>query len=277
MPAVSELSGEIAVVTGAAQGIGEACARALAEAGARVAVTSWDIERAQKMADALGGAAAGHQGFALDISSSDSVNAAAAAIAAAMGAPTIAVNSAGINKIGPAEDFTDEDWERVIDVNLTGTYRVNRAFGRLMLAAGKGSIVNIASMIGPSNALPGRAPYAATKAGVVGMTRVLAIEWAARGVRVNAILPGPVQTPMVMDAVARGILDLNAVTDRSPAGRIAQPADIGRAVRLLCSPDAGFVTGQAINVDGGYSLFGAAHAASIIPGRAAAPAEAHDA
>lgn len=274
---MSELTGEIAVVTGAAQGIGEACARALAEAGARVAVTSWDLERAQRKADELGGAAAGHKGFSLDISSTESVDAAAAAIAAELGTPTILVNSAGINRIGPAEDFTDEDWETVIDVNLTGTYRVDRAFGRLMLAAGKGSIVNIASMIGPTNALPGRAPYAATKAGVVGLTRVLAIEWASRGVRVNAVLPGPVQTPMVMEAVRKGILDLSAVTDRAPIGRIAQPEDIGRAVRMLCSPDAGFVTGQAVSVDGGWSLFGAAHSATIIPGRAAAPPEAHDA
>lgn len=263
---MSALAGEIAVVTGAAQGIGEACARALADAGARVAVTSWDRERAVAMADALGGAAAGHAGFALDIKDTASVDRAAAAIAEELGIPTILVNCAGINKIGPAELFTDEDWERVLDVNLTGTFRCCRAFGLLMLAAGKGSIVNIGSIAGAVTALPGRAPYAASKAGVVGLTRVLAIEWAARGVRVNAVLPGPVLTPLVQRAIDDGILDVDEISSRTPAGRIAEPSDIAGAVVMLCTAGANFVTGQSLTVDGGYTMFGAAHAATKIPG-----------
>jgi NAD(P)-dependent dehydrogenase (short-subunit alcohol dehydrogenase family) len=264
---VSALAGEIAVVTGAAQGIGEAVALALAGAGARVAVTSWDRERAVATAERLGGAAAGHAGFSLDIASTASVDAAAAAIAETLGTPTILVNSAGINRIGPAELFSDEDWEHVLDVNLTGTYRCCRAFGLRMLAAGRGSIVNIASIAGPVTALPGRAPYAASKAGIVGLTRVLAIEWAARGVRVNAVLPGPVRTPMVLAAISRGILDEGEIVARTPAGRLAEPVDIAGAVVLLCGQGAGFVTGQSLVVDGGYTMFGAAHEATRIPGR----------
>jgi NAD(P)-dependent dehydrogenase (short-subunit alcohol dehydrogenase family) len=131
-----------------------------------------------------------------------------------------------------------------------------------MLAAGRGSIVNIASITGPLVGMPGRAPYASSKGGVVGLTRTLAVEWASRGVRVNAVLPGPVRTPMVIDAIEEGILDEREIIDRTPAGRLALPEDVAGAVVLLCSPGAGFVTGQTVTVDGGYSAFGAAHPAS---------------
>ena len=178
------------------------------------------------------------------------------------------VNSAGVNRIGPAESFTDEDWEYVLDVNLTGTYRCCRAFGARMLAAGRGSIVNVASIIGPELAMPGRAPYAASKAGIVGLTRVLGIEWAGRGVRVNAVIPGPVRTPMVAQAIADGVLVESEIDDHTPAGRLAEPEDVAGAVVLLCSPQSGFVTAQTLVVDGGYSMYGAAHPASRLPGHA---------
>ena len=264
MSARSVLAGEVAVVTAAVQGIGEAIARSLAEAGATVAVTYRDEARAEAVARALG---EGHAGFALDVRSTASVNEAAEAVAKRLGEPTILVNNAGVNRIGPTETMSDEDWELVLDVNLTGAFRCCRAFGSRMLAAGRGSIVNVASIIGPLTAMPGRAPYAASKAGVVGLTRILAIDWAARGVRVNAVLPGPTMTPMVADAIERGILVEQEIVDRTPAGRLATPADVGAAVVLLCSPEAGFVTGQALAVDGGYTIYGAAHPVSRAPRR----------
>ncbi len=262
---MGRLEGEVAAVTGARHGIGEAIARALAEAGARVAVTHHDPSVAEALAVAIGPE---HAGFALDVRSTASVDAAAAAVARRLGEPTVLVNSAGINRIGPAETFPDGDWNEVLDVNLTGLFRCCRAFGSRMLASGRGCIVNIASIIGPQVAMPGRAPYAASKAAIVGLTRVLGVEWAGRGVRVNAVLPGPVRTPMVERAIEDGFILEQEVIDRTPAGRFATPEDVARAVVLLCSADAGFVTGQTLVVDGGYTAYGAAHPATRLPGHA---------
>lgn len=253
------LEGEIAVVTGATKGIGEAVARALADAGARVAVTSRDPVATAGVAASIGDA---HLGIELDVRSTASVEAAAAEIASQLGTPTILVNNAGVNRIGAAELMTDDDWDAVVDVDLTGVFRCCRVFGTQMLAAGGGAIVNVASIIGARVGMPGRAPYGAAKAGVVGLTRVLAVEWADRGVRVNALLPGPVRTPMVAEAMARGIVDERDVVDHTPAGRLAEPEDVAGAVVALCDPRNAFVTGQLIAVDGGYSAYGAAHPAS---------------
>ena len=253
------LEGEVAVVTGASKGIGEAVARALAEAGAQVAVTSRDPVATAAVAASLG---EGHLGIAMDVRSTSSVDAAAVAIGERLGTPTILVNNAGVNRIGAAELLSDDDWELVIDVDLTGVYRCCRAFGGLMLTAGRGSIVNVASITGAIVGMPGRAPYGAAKAGVVGLSRVLAVEWADRGVRVNALLPGPVRTSMVDLAIEGGFIDERELVDRSPSGRIAEPADIAGAVVALCDPRGAFVTGQAIAVDGGYATYGAAHRAS---------------
>jgi NAD(P)-dependent dehydrogenase (short-subunit alcohol dehydrogenase family) len=260
---MGSLAGEVAVVTGARAGIGAAIARELAGSGARVGVTHHDQAVAEALAAELGPE---HLGFALDVRSTPSVDAAAAAVAERLGETTVLVNSAGINKIGPAELFTDEEWTSVLDVNLTGLYRCCRAFGRRMLAARRGCIVNVASIIGPQVGMPGRAPYSASKAGIVGLTRVLGVEWAGRGVRVNALLPGPVRTPMVETAIAQGIVVEQEVVDRTPAGRWGTAEDVARTVVLLCGPDATFVTGQTLVVDGGYTAYGAAHPATRIPG-----------
>ena len=257
------LAGEVAVVTGARHGIGAAIAVALARAGARVAVTHHDGAVAADVAGSLGPE---HVGIALDVRSTESVDAAAVETARLLGEPTVLVNSAGVNRIRPAESFSDEDWALVLDVNLSGVYRCCRAFGGRMLAGGRGSIVNVASIIGPEVAMPGRAAYGATKAGIVGLTRVLGVEWAGRGVRVNAVVPGPVRTPMVAQAIADGVLVESEIVDHTPAGRLAEPEDIASAIVLLCSPDARFVTGQTLVVDGGYSMFGAAHPATRLPG-----------
>jgi NAD(P)-dependent dehydrogenase (short-subunit alcohol dehydrogenase family) len=253
------LHGDVAIVTGAGKGIGEAIAVALAAAGARVAVTSRVAADAERVAASLG---SGHTGLGLDVRSSAAVDEAVTAAAEALGTPTILVNNAGVNQLGPSESYPDDAWERVLDVNLTGVFRCCRAVGALMLEAGHGSIVNVASILGATVGMPWRAPYASSKAGVVGLTRTLAVEWADRGVRVNALLPGPVRTSMVATAIAQGAVDEQQVIDHTPAGRWALPADIADAVLLLCAAEARFITGQALVVDGGYSTFGAAHPAS---------------
>lgn len=257
------LDGEVAVVTGATKGIGEAIARLLASEGARVAVTARDGAAAESIAASFG---EGHLGLALDVRSTVGVDGAAERVCELLGVPSILVNNAGINRIGPAESFTDEDWAAVLDVNLTGVYRCCRAFGTHMLAAGRGSIVNISSLSARMG-LPGRAPYAASKAGIVGLTHTLGAEWAGRGVRVNAVLPGPVRTPMVAEGIARGVLNEQEIVERTPAGRLGLPDDVAGAVLLLCLPGAGFVTAQTLVVDGGYTMFGAAHGASEITSR----------
>ncbi len=253
------LDGEIAVVTGASQGLGEAIARALAAAGARVAVTSRDAARCSALAEELGD---GHLGIAIDVTRRDSIEAAAERVAAELGEPTVLVNNAGVNRIGPAETMSDADWSLVLDVNLTGVFVCCQVFGSRMLASGRGSIVNVASITGVEIGMRGRAPYAASKAGVVGLTRVLGIEWAGRGVRVNAIAPGAIRTPMFDSAVARGVLDEGMVIDRMPMGRLAEPEDVARAVLLLAAPESGFVNGQTLVVDGGYTAYGDAGPAS---------------
>ncbi len=262
---MSDLAGEIAVVVGASQGIGEAIAQTLAGAGARVVATSRDGATAEHLAASLG---EDHLGLALDVRSTESVDAAAASVLESLGTPSILVNNAGINHIGPAESFTDEDWEAVLDVNLTGVFRCCRAFGGMMLAEGRGSIVNISSL-SATMGLPGRAPYAASKAGIVGLTHTLGAEWAGRGVRVNAILPGPVLTPMVADGLARGVLDEREIAERTPAGRLGMPEDVAGAVLLFCLPEAGFITAQTLAVDGGYTKYASAHGSSEIVTRVA--------
>ena len=253
------LDGDVAIVTGAGKGIGEAVARALAGAGARVAVTGRVAADAERVAASLG---AGHVGIGMDVRSSAAVDEAVAAATAALGTPTILVNNAGVNRLGPAESYPDDDWERILDVNLTGVFRCCRAVGARMLAAGQGSIVNVASISGAVVGMSWRAPYASSKAGVVGLTRTLAVEWGGRGVRVNALLPGPVRTSMIAVAIEQGAVDEAQVIDHTPTGRWAEPGDVADAVLLLCAPEARFVTGQALVVDGGYTTWGSTHPAS---------------
>jgi len=259
---VASLEGQVAVVTGARDGIGGAISRVLAAAGARVVVTHHDGLVANEVAANLG---QGHIGMQLDVRSTMSVEAAANRVSELLGSVTILVNSAGINRIRPAESCSDDDWEAIVNVNLTGVFRCCRAFGSRMLTGGGGAIVNIGSIVGLESAMPGRAPYAATKAGVVGLTRVLGVEWVGRGVRVNAVLPGYVRTSMVAQRIAEGVLSEREIVDHTPAGRLARPEDIAQTVAWLCSPEAHFITAQTIVVDGGYSAYGAPRAASCMP------------
>lgn len=252
------LDGDVAVVTGAGKGIGTAIAYALAEAGARVIVTSRREEDAERVASGLG---SGHMGIGMDVTSTAQVEDALARAISAIGVPTVLVNNAGINRLSPSESVTDTDWDDIVAANLSGVFRCCRTFGSAMLANGGGSIINLASVIGAEIGMPWRAPYGASKAGVVGLTRVLAVEWAPRSVRVNALLPGPTRTPMVAAAIENGLVDPQAVVDRSPMGRFAEPRDIASATLLLAAPESAFITGQVIAVDGGFSVYGAPHPA----------------
>jgi NAD(P)-dependent dehydrogenase (short-subunit alcohol dehydrogenase family) len=235
----------VAVVTGAAQGIGRRIAEVLAAEGYALAL----LDRQPLTGpDALT--------FAGDVAREADVAAFAAAVRDRYGRVDVLVNNAGIAAITPAEETPVELWRTVIDVNLTGPFLLCQAFGRQMLAAGAGSIVNIASVAGLSG-VADRAAYNASKHGLVGLTRTLAVEWGGRGVRVNAVCPGWVKTEMDDASQAEGAYGDTDITDHVPLGRFAEPDDIAQAVAFLADPArSGFVNGVTLSVDGGWTADG---------------------
>ena len=243
------LDGRVALVTGGAGGIGLAAARLLAESGAQVWIGDLDPEIGEGAAASVGG-----RFVRLDVSSSDSIDHAVDEIVAADGGLDIAVNCAGIRHLGSgAETVTDGEWSTVMDVNATGVFRSCRAEGRAMLAAGAGAIVNIASMSGHIvNRPQPQATYNASKAAVLMLTKSLAVEWAPRGVRVNSISPGYVETALT--ARSRAMPErLDVWLQSTPMGRLGRPEEIAGAVLYLVSDAASFVTGADLSIDGGYT------------------------
>jgi len=231
------------VVTGAGRGIGLAVARRLRDSG-------WTVVGA----DIDPGEAAAEPGIELrllDVSDPDAVRETFAAIAADHGGIDLLVNNAGITRRAAIEDLSWEDWSQVIDVDVHGVFLCLQAAGKVMLANHGGAIVNIAS-IAADRGQEGRAAYTTAKAAVVGLTRSAAVEWATRGVRVNAIGPGYVSTGLLESGIASGQLDGDEILARIPMDRFGCPEDIADAVEFLASPQAGYITGQVLYVDGGF-------------------------
>jgi 2-dehydro-3-deoxy-D-gluconate 5-dehydrogenase len=243
------LGGRVALVTGAATGIGAAVAAALAEAGADVACHGNTRSAEATMAEVrrLGRRAVALQG---DLADRATPGALVNATIEALGTIDILVNNAGLIRRAPAVEHGDDDWDLVLAVNLTSVFRLCREAGKRMIAAGRGKIVNIASLLSFQGGItvPG---YAASKGGVASLTKALANEWAARGVNVNAVAPGYVRTDNT--AALRSDATRNRqILERIPAGRWAEPGDVGGAVVFLCAPASDYVHGQVLAVDGGW-------------------------
>jgi NAD(P)-dependent dehydrogenase (short-subunit alcohol dehydrogenase family) len=251
-----KLSERIALVTGGGQGIGLACAEALAEAGARVIVADRDGELADKASAALQAKGAKAEPATMDVTDPKRVNAVADEVVARHGKIDILVNNAGIARSETAaETVTDEHWLNVLDVNLNGTFWCCRAFGRHMLKAGSGAIVNIGSMSGfIVNRPQEQCYYNASKAAVHHLTKSLAAEWAARGVRVNAVAPTYIATPL-NEFVKSNPAMYDAWIGGTPMGRLGKVEEIASVVLFLASDAASLMTGSIVLADGGYTCW----------------------
>ncbi|NMO01990.1 SDR family oxidoreductase [Gordonia sp. TBRC 11910] len=252
MPEYSELNGKVAIVTGGASGIGQACVHAFVSQGASVVIADRDEAAGKATLRGLPpGSAAVFQ--LTDVCDADSVASMVRAAHDNFGGLDIAHNNAGVEAAGRAiADMTDDDWKRVIDVNLTGVWQCMRAEIPALLARGGGSIVNTASALGQV-ALPFQASYVASKHGVIGLTKAAALEYSALGIRINAICPGVVRTAMIEEVAATDSGFMDKMYSMHALGRIAEVNEIAESVLWLASSASGFVTGSALVVDGGYS------------------------
>ena len=241
------LTGKTALITGASGGIGAAIAKALHDAGATVAISGTRIEVLEKVKTEIGERV---HILPCNLSKPEEVEKLIPAAEAALGSLDILINNAGITKDGLAMRMKDEDWQSVIDVNLTSNFRLSRAAMRSMMKKRWGRIINITSIVGVTGN-PGQVNYVASKAGLIGMTKSLAQELASRNVTVNCVAPGFIATPMT-DALNEK--QKEAILTGIPAGRMGGPADIAAAVVYLASDEAAYVTGQTLHVNGGMVM-----------------------
>ena len=242
------LAGKTALVTGASRGIGQAIAQRLAMAGAKVIGTATTLEGAAKITAAL--VASGGRGEVLDVTKPESLAAMLASLESAGDMPTILVNNAAITRDTLALRMKDDDWNSVLDTNLSANFRITKACLKRMMKERHGRIISITSVVGlMGNA--GQANYAAAKAGVIGLTKSLARELASRNITVNAVAPGFIDTDMTRNLPEE---QKSALLQQIPAGRLGSPEDVAEAVLYLASPGAAYVTGQTLSVNGGMLM-----------------------
>lgn len=243
------LQGKVAVVTGGARGIGQGIATVLAAKGAAVAVWDLNAEGAEKTAAAINEAGGKAIAVGGDAAAADAIAAAAARTRAELGPVAILVNNAGTTAYQPFTDISEDAWDRMMAINLKGPFLVTQELVPDMLAAGWGRIVNISSSSAQTGA-PAMAHYAASKGGVIGLTRALAVEYIDKGITVNHVPPGFIDTPLVR----QGPVDVDAVAATMPMKRAGTPEDVAHAVAYLASEEASYVTGQTLSTNGGRYL-----------------------
>jgi 3-oxoacyl-[acyl-carrier protein] reductase len=243
-----ELQGQVALVTGGSRGIGLAVARELASGGARLAVVARDGERARRAAEELPGE--GHRGYACDVADPQSVSALVKQVEDEMGSLDVLVNNAGVTRDNLLMRIKDEDWDAVVDTNLRGAFNTIRAASRGMMKRRSGRIINVSSVVGITGN-KGQANYAASKAGLIGLTKSVAKELASRGVLVNAVAPGYIETDMTSDLPEQA---RQALMSQIALERLGKPEDIAPVVRFLAGPGASYMTGQVLVVDGGMVM-----------------------
>jgi 3-oxoacyl-[acyl-carrier protein] reductase len=245
----ADLAGQVAIVTGAARGLGQLIAEVLAAAGARLACVDVQAELLAETVGRIRSAGGAAEAFPCDVTDSQRVAEVVDSVVKKWGGLQILVNNAGITRDTVLPRMKDDQWDAVIDVNLKGTFLFIRAAARPMMKGRRGRIINMASVAGMMGN-PGQANYSASKAGVIGLTRTVARELAGRNITVNAVAPGFIATEM---SAALGQEILEGVKKRTPLGRLGEPQDVADAVLFLASGAAGFITGQVLVVDGGLT------------------------
>lgn len=245
------LAGKVAIVTGGGSGIGRAAAVRFAQEGASVLVADVAGERAEAVAGEIGTAGGSARSFAVDVSDPGQVEAMAAAAVDAFGGIDVLMTAAGVLSFGSATETDVNAWNRVIGINLTGTFLAARAVIPSMRVRGGGSIVTMSSSTGAHDASPGNVAYVSSKGGVAMLTKAMAVDHAAEGIRVNAIAPGPTATPMLGTVMTED--EMRRFGEAMPIGRLARPEELAAAALFLASDEASYVTGAVFAVDGGQT------------------------
>lgn len=247
---MSTVAGRIALITGASQGIGRACALELARSGASVALAARNMDKLGQVAAEISAAGGTAQAFALDIANEDSIKECAKAVLAHFGGVHILVNNAGITRDILAMRMKRKDWDDVLSTNLTGAFLLTQALISQMVKNRWGRIINITSIVGETGQA-GQSNYAASKAGLIGLTKSLARELASRSITVNAVAPGYIETAMTAVLTDE---QKNAMTQHIPLGRVGTDSDIAHAVAFLASEEASYITGHTLDVNGGMFM-----------------------
>lgn len=247
---MTDLGNDIALVTGASRGIGAAIADALGAAGARVVGTATSQSGADRIAERFKGAGIEGAGMVLDVTDADSVNALIKSVRDRFGDVTVLVNNAGVTRDQLLMRMKDEDWDAILDTNLKSVYRMSKAVLRGMMKARSGRIISIASVVGVTGN-PGQSNYAAAKAGIMGFSKSLAREVGARGITVNVVAPGFIDTDMTRELSED---QRQALTDEIPLSRLGDPGDVASAVVFLASPSGAYITGETLHVNGGMYM-----------------------